>query len=361
MVGCVVDLSIVREQVNERFEQLLDRAGPYGCYRRGTGQRPDLYATLDVAIARSLMGENLMVTLGEKQRREWIDHINSYAHDGCIYEDRLGFHSMYHANGMVISALSQLGGRQPSPFVGYEAFASPGTLAAWLEAQDWTAQWHGSHEFWGGMHCFSFSRRCNDAWRAAMFDWLDRNLDESTGWWRKGMPYSDRHQPLGGGSHIIPVYEHHNRPFPYPERTVDSVLAMQLPNGRWQDIASPHIMGYLELDALYVLHYLSALAGGYRTGDINRSVARYADAVDLYRHKDFAGLLQAHPHAILAAVGVFGLLQRLLPDRFRDSVVWSDIFSERSLYRTDLVEALADPEPAPTPARARQASDPPPV
>ena len=31
------------------------------------------------------------------------------------------------------------------------------------------------------------------------------------------------------------MYEHHGRAFPYPERVIDSVLALQLRNGRWLD------------------------------------------------------------------------------------------------------------------------------
>ena len=44
------------------------------------------------------------------------------------------------------------------------------------------------------------AQKSEPSWRAAMFDWLDRNLDEQTGWWRKGIAYPDRHQALGGGS-----------------------------------------------------------------------------------------------------------------------------------------------------------------
>jgi hypothetical protein len=173
-----------------------------------------------------------------------------------------------------------------------------------------------------------------------MFDWLDRNLDETTGWWRKGVPLLDRHQGLGGGSHFLPAYEHHGRPFPYPERTIDSVLGTQLPNARWQEIDSPHIMGYLELDALYVLRYLRTLVPAYRTDDLRRAVERYADAVETYWQAHADALLHQHPHVIQAAVGTFGLLQQLAPERFSDAATWSDIFSDRHLYRTDLVEVL---------------------
>ncbi len=111
------------------------------------------------------------------------DHINSFARrrydqeaDGS-YEDTYG-HSLLHANGMVIGALGPLGGRQAQPVRLYEEFDTPEKVRAWLDGLDWSNQWRASHLFWGGLHCFSFSRACNSDWREAVFDWLDGALDE---------------------------------------------------------------------------------------------------------------------------------------------------------------------------------------
>ena len=43
--------------------------------------------------------------------------------------------------------------------------------------------------------------------------------------------------------HIIPIYQHHNVEFPFPERVIDSVLDLQLPERfvdvvNWTDIFS---------------------------------------------------------------------------------------------------------------------------
>src|SRR5688572_14763668 len=64
-------LSLLRADINERFEKLRDKDGLYGAYRGGDRKRTDLYSTLDVAMTRALMGENLLA-LPEAQRREWI-------------------------------------------------------------------------------------------------------------------------------------------------------------------------------------------------------------------------------------------------------------------------------------------------
>lgn len=339
-------LPLIREQIEAHAQGLLDQGGLYGSYRSGPGLRPDLYASLDMALLRTVMGEDLMATLDERQRQDWIRHINSFARrnyarpgDGS-YEDTFG-HSALHANGMVIGALGVLGGRQPCPCRLYDPFDGPEKIGPWLETVDWAMQWSASHLFWGGMHCFSFSARCTPAWRRAVIDWLDRNLDPATGWWRKGVPHADRHQPLGGSVHILPVYTHHGFAFPAPERLVDSVLSLQLPSGRWLDTPDPHVMSYLELDALYALREMRNLVPRYRADDIERALDAYIALVEAYWPAESRALFELHPHRLLAAGGVLGLLQQHRPDAFPDRRTWTDIFSDRRLYRTAEVERLA--------------------
>jgi hypothetical protein len=338
-------LDLVQADVMGYCEAVRDKQGPYGCYRGGAGARPDLYASCDVAEMRAIMGEGLNNSLSDPQRRQWIHHINSFVDrrpdrpaDGG-YFDTHG-HSTLHANGMVLSALGTLGGRQALPVRLYDEFNRPENVVAWLEKIDWTNQWRASHLFWGGMIPFSLSRHCPPGWTDVVFSWLNANLDPRSGWWRRGTPHADRHQPLGGSVHILPLYQHHGRPFPYPERVIDSVLSLQLENGRWLDTADVHVMSYLELDALYALEYMRSLAPDYRRSDISRSAERYARLVTTYYQSSRTELFSLHPHLVLAAVGTFGLLQRLAPDRVVAKARWTDIFSDRRFYNTRAVEAL---------------------
>ena len=337
-----VALSEVRKQVDGHFRSLLIKALPYGAYATGDAEKTDLYATCDVAITRHIMGEPLTKTLSTRHRQEWIAYINTYQQpeDGS-YTERYG-HAKLHANGMTIGALGVLGGRQKYAVKLYEAFDTVEKVGPWLEQINWAKQWGASHLFWGGIHCYSLSSECNLAWLDYVFRWLDRNLDEQNGWWRKGTPYTDRHQPLGGSVHILPLYQHHGRAFPYPERVIDSVLALQLPNGRWLNRAKDRdqVMHYLELDALYALSSMRRLAPEYREDDIVKAVNRYADLAHNYWNQPSPTWPKLHPHRILSMVGTFGLLQKLLPDRFVDPVAWTDIFSDIQLYNTAAVEAI---------------------
>ena len=342
-----VDLDRFSDAVLAHFERLRDRGGPYGCFRRGVGQRPDLYASCDIAIAHQVMGLDLRARLTEAERRSWIDHINSYTEvehnqetSGGVYFDRLG-HGVAHANGMVVGALAVLGGRQPEPVALYEAVATEERVLRWLETEvQWDRLWAGSHEIWGRLVTYSFSRRCDDGWRRVVLDWLDRETEPSTGMWRRGVPPADRHQGIGGAAHILPLYDLHGRGLAHPRAMIDTVLALQLPGGCWL-ADSEEKTNYLELDALYLLWVASRLCPDHRPGDIRRAVDRYADVAIAYQKREDEPILQVHPHRTLGALGVFGLLQRLCPDRVYGSRVWSDIFTDPLLHATHAVEAEA--------------------
>ena len=337
-----IDLSRVRRTIRSHFNDLLPKNKPYGAYNTGVSEATDVYASCDIAIARHIMGEDFSKSISKNQRKQWIDYINSYQQSGDgSYTHWLNNHSKLHANGMTIGALGVLEGRQKYKVKLYDEFNTLEKVIPWLEQINWARQWGASHLFWGGIHCYSMSSCCQPDWLNTVFDWLNTNIDRETGWWRKGVPHTDRHQPLGGSVHILPIYEHHNRQFPYPEEVIDSVLGLQLPSGRWlaREKDQKHVMHYLELDALYALKYMGTLAPEYRTKDILDAVNRYGDLVYGYWNDPTNKWKGQHPHRILSMVGTFGLLQYFLPERFSDNVVWSDIFSYIKLYNTSAVEA----------------------
>lgn len=328
-----VSLTEIRRQLMAYMETARVPGKPLGWYYDAPCKTnaPSLYASCDVAHIRTVMGEDLQETLTPAEREAWIAHINSFAQPDGTYGPARRGHSAHHANGMVIGALGVLGGKQKFPVRLYEAFDTPEKVAPWLETVDWRKQWSGSHLFWGGMHCFSRSRRCTDAWRKAVFDWLDANLDPQTGWWRKGVPHAGPYEPLGGGAHIWPIYQHHHRRFPLPERVIDSILALQKSDGSWLGYGN-----YMDLDALYGLAYMSSLAPQYRRANLLDAARRHGRG--LVTH--WPSFLAKKPdlHVLLGAVGAFGLLQQLLPEIYTDTMKWTDIFSDPRLYQTDRVE-----------------------
>lgn len=332
--GETVSLAEIRRQALAYAEALQVPGKPLGWYfdRPGATNAPSLYASCDVAHMRTVMGEDLQKMLTSTQREGWIAHINSFAQPDGSYSPGRKNHSSQHANGMVIGALGVLGGRQKHPVRLYDVFDTPEEVGPWLERIDWRKQWSGSHLFWGGMHCFSMSQRCTPAWCEAVFQWLDANLDSQTGWWRKGVAHAGPWEPLGGGAHIWPIYQHRGRRFPYPTRVLDSILALQKPDGSWLGFGN-----YMELDALYGLAYMRSLAPQHRRADILAAARRHGRGLT----GQWPEFLARKPdlHVLLGAVGAFGLLQQLLPGTFVDDARWTDIFSDTQLYQTRKVEA----------------------
>jgi hypothetical protein len=106
---------------------------------------------------------------------------------------------------------------------------------------------------------------------------------------------------------------------------------MQNKEGSWIGFGN-----YLDLDALYGLAYMSTLAPDHRPEDIQKAVRKHGDLA----LKSYGQFMASEPdtHAILAMVGELGLLQQLDPDRFKDTVKWTDIFSDIRLYNTKDVE-----------------------
>lgn len=297
-----------------------------------TAPGADFYTLADWAIIRTIMGEDLR-RLPEAERLPWLERMQAMqnAVDGSF--PQFAGHSRLHGNGTAMGGIGALGGRFRHGVRLYEPFATTSLLPGWLDtAVDWSRQWSASHLFWGGVHCFAMSASADASWKDTAISWLDREADPVTGWWRLGVAHSDRHQPLGGAVHILPIYQHLGRRFPYIERTIDSTLALQLAEGHWLS-GRPDGITYLDLDALYVFALGRLWAPDHRRADIAASVARHAALVcgDLEGHLDRA--LAGHAHQLLCLVGILGLHRQLDPQRFQDDRAWSDIFSDPAIYR----------------------------
>lgn len=328
-----VNLAEYRQIILEEIEKRRDSGGPHGCYRWLPSFRTNLYSSLDVAIIYNVMGIK-PESLDKDQRLGWIDHINTYADDVAgdgRYKDMIPRHSFSHGNGMVIGALGYLGGKQAFPVTLYNDFNTPEKILTFLENINWSKQWASG--FWGGPMMFSTSKYCSAKWVDKTIDWLNNNLDSTTGMWRKNVIPESKYQPLGGFVHIYPIYELHNRPFKYPDQVIDSVLSLQMEDGRWYE---GDAFSYLDMDALYAFVAMLKISDK-RTNEVMSSAAKYGQfLINLLSDEGIYDKITMH--GLLALASSLGCLNQLIPDMFYDSVKWSDIFSSRMLYRTDLVE-----------------------
>ena len=333
----MIDLAAMGREILDRMEARRVPGVGSGAYAAAPGgQRVDLYACVDVLHMLVVMGRDPSVALNPEEKVEWGGHIRSFQRPDGGFDGVFTTHSQYHALGMVIGALGPLG--QPLEYRHglFDELREVENVSAWLERIDWARQWQASHLFWGGMHCFSTSGQCSPEWKEAVVAWLDRELDPETGWWRRGVPHADRHQAPGGSAHIVPIYQHAGRRFPCPEALLDSVLALQLPQGNWLAQEGAYPVSYLDLDALYLLRFAAEQRPEHRPAEVRAAAERFGKyVIDLWQG-DRERLFSEHPHHVLGLVGSLGLLQQHLPDSFADERSWSDIFSDRRLYQTDV-------------------------
>ena len=335
----VVDLAAVRDKFENRFTLHQVAAASFGQFKmRAADAGPSYYASIDVALSQTIMGVDLTSAYSDQQRAEWISHLHTYARPDGTYSDTFG-HSQLHANGQTIGALGVLGGKQLFPATPlYAPFNEPAEAQTYLaNSINWTSQWGESHKFWGGLDMYSHSSVATPEWKSAVFDWLDANIDPTTGWWRLGQQPSSNLQGLGGGAHIWPIYEQSGREFPEPERVIDRILSMQVASGRFGGNNS----GYMDLDALYGLRYMRSISPDYRTAEIDQAVKKFGQWIA----GDVDAFLAGNPtmHETLSKVGAFGLLNQLAPTLFPDSTgaAWSDIFTDQRFYQTAAVETFA--------------------
>jgi hypothetical protein len=154
----------------------------------------------------------------------------------------------------------------------------------WLKGIWWDVVWVGSHQGGGIAASLHMTGEADDQWFDWYFDWLDREVNPQTGLWQRAWFKKIKKRPtmhdMGGAAHFWWIYQHRERPIPYPERVIDTLLGLQLDSGLWDRKPKKGDFPYcINCDAVngIKLAYLTLLESGaeYRTDDIRRSFDRY--------------------------------------------------------------------------------------
>ncbi len=315
------DLGAVRREVRTWYRTLQAPGQPYGAYRMTPQVGPDMYASADVAWIRWMMDD--LSSLSDDQRREWIGYIQAQQQPDGTYRHQtqhIAAHAFCHATG----ALNMLGGRQKRSPKFLDRYRNVAGIAQWLEGIDWQRPWGASHDIWGAGVPLACTAETPQAWRDGLFAWLDREVDPTTGMWRRGVSYDNSLEPLGGAFHIWPIYAALDRPLPYPEKIIDRVLAMQRPDGSFDGG-----FGYGNMDGVWVLAYL-----------VERNSHR-KDAVIEALNRNLVGLMTAYArrrqrwlgnaHSTESRVATLAILSTVLPESFTGRP-WRNPWHRRELF-----------------------------
>jgi len=156
------------------------------------------------------------------------------------------------------------------------------------------------------------------------FDWLNRKADKNVGFWRIGWVHKlikNRltKNELGGAVHYYWIYEFFKRPWPYPEKIIDSILLLQNEKGTWH-----HEFSYcIDLDAVHALIRCLKQTEGYRKKDIEMALLKYLKyAIPYFTDREFIFNNYPSTHKLTGYVSAIAELYNFMPERFEVKKPW---------------------------------------
>jgi len=240
----------LRERTLDFVQQMRLEGEPYGRYRYAPCQSaPALYSSCYAAMTRHLYGD--LDALTDRQRRQWIDYLQSFQDDDGLFRDRAIYGQGWyqgevlwcgpsHLSCHVIIALTCLGATAEKPMRWLDPFTAPGAIERWLAERDWVKDVDlTGNEVMNVGTLLQYARdfQANDeAGRTVetLLAWMEtHHLNPETGLWGD-MDLSDpiqRSRSVQAAYHFWPLWTYDRKPIPHVERAADQVLATQNPLG----------------------------------------------------------------------------------------------------------------------------------
>lgn len=176
----------------------------------------------------------------ESERAGWLTYLQSFQdqetglfdaaelHDGIGVHHNLE-HRRLHLTCHVLPALHLLKGEPKYPIRFTEKFLNEDYFTKWLAERDLAMAWvEGNNLFFAGQLLIYEMERTNRGEKSILmlFAWLREHIDEKTALWgtNLGCPL---HKAMYGAYHQLILYFYLNKPVPYLEKLIDSVLDCQ--------------------------------------------------------------------------------------------------------------------------------------
>lgn len=314
-----------------RFEELYPSWEARFRYGEGPGEfsylpggEPCAYGSCDMVFSRATLG---ILDPAPGEADAWASAINGFQRASGWYRKRYTMHFRDHTTAYAVAALTLLGRRSARPVAAAErARRSRRATERWLRSVPWSLSWPGSHAatgipavlHMGGQDCGDFF-----GW---YFDWLEREVEPSTGFWSRGIAHRLGILPklskeeMGGAFHMYYIYEARGRRWLHPERVVDAALALQNRAGFW-DGDSPYC---IDLDGVYAAIRSSRNAGGYRAGDVKAACERFiAGAASILNDKASLFMLYPNSHRLPGALSAIAEVAKAYPGLVTTSRPWT--------------------------------------
>ncbi len=311
-----------RESLYRWSERLWD--GARGGFRQNEQVGVNLMSTTDIAWIRHAVNEERR---DDVQRERWIAYLRRAQdpHTGVVAYNappRGHTHNDGHCLWHTVRALRLLGGELPLFPQYLQEATTPAGLKMWFAARDWEGTAH-HHEVLGLVPVLA---NHNDAeWTDTFFREIETQQNSANGCWPKTKVNVSRtfaYSVMHRGLKRIP---------PAAERIIDTMLAMQSPNGLWGEQPTFHTM-----DVAYLLVRLPPLVS-HREADCRAALARLGRFMQRYVKEELEGVMQEGTHRMLAVAHTLGLLQEQFPDEYRSERAYQFGWDVPEQYRCAVI------------------------
>ena len=298
-------MSVLIDPVILKVKEAMERHRlPDGSYcRMYGGTKPDPYGCADAL--------NLFYTVNEQpeewQRKVLVSRIRSFQDPvtGLFSEDT---HHPYHCTAHCMAALALVGKKADHPVYEMEKYADPDGIPGWLETVD------SAHIGAGVFSVRYLQGEMSLEWQDAFFGFFDRAVDPRYGISRRGDIDSGRKPDwlfMGDWFHYLFCYYACHRPFPEPQRLVDTCIEL------YRNRRMPESFGkgqrFLDIDWAFSLYRGSAQAG-YRLEEARALLKEFALLYVEYLERSSMEEIQwGDMHLLFGAVCGLAELQIALP------------------------------------------------
>ncbi len=294
------------------------KIGDYS-YRKGRNIS-DLYGSSDILMILYTINE---LNLTAKQRLEWIQRLQSFQDPKSgWFKEAETFHFKEHSTAYCITALDLLGEKPAFPLKFIHKLNTQKKVENWLNRMLWSIIWSTSHRGPGVAAALAMTEEAPEDWFDWFFEWCDKTVDPKTGYWRLGLVHKlgmiSKHE-MAGAFHFYYIYEHFQRPLPYPKKIVDWTLRLQHKNGLW-DKNVPYC---IDLDGIYSLTRASKAANDYRKADVTKALEKTLHTiVACLNNKQFLFEHYKNSHRLVGALAAVAEIQNYMPDRVELPKLW---------------------------------------
>ncbi|MBN2596853.1 MAG: hypothetical protein JXR82_08740 [Marinifilaceae bacterium] len=241
---------ITHQQVNKLRTDVLKfindrKTNVVGEYNYSSTGAPTLYSSCYALMTLHYLGQ---FPLDTTIRSQWAEYISQWQNEGTGYfigpelrtqeindakHDLL--HLKLHLTTTILPCLELLGIKTKWKLSFADEYLNKNRLTEWLSRRDWTDSWLEGNNLLFILQILIYCRDIEKHPEAQarieqLFTWLDNEIDTATGLWGTNGHCSHQNAMCGGYHQLLAYYyEHH--PIQFPEKLVDTTLALQHADG----------------------------------------------------------------------------------------------------------------------------------